>query len=92
MTILHSALLENPAHCYEVSNKRVNKRKLEVLLSQISNLYTPNLYEILAAMLEMSPSKRVTFDALQEEVSGYFGNQSVLLKSSVNESNSNHPQ
>lgn len=28
MTILHSALLESPNFCYEVSNKRLNRKKL----------------------------------------------------------------
>jgi hypothetical protein len=32
MTLLHSALLKTPAHCYEISMKSFNAKKLNVLL------------------------------------------------------------
>lgn len=37
----------------------------------------------------MNPNQRITFDGLQDYINNYFGNQSVLLKSSANESKSN---
>jgi hypothetical protein len=88
MTILHSALLENPNICYEISNKRLSKRKLEMLQEQTANMFSSTFNEMLANMLEINPHKRISFDELQKYLSSFFSEQSMMLRSSINEGKS----
>ena len=68
MTLLHSALLESPAMCYEPSLKRLSKKKLEHFKGKLSKRYSNALIQLIYGLLDWDPSSRLSFHQIQTTI------------------------
>jgi hypothetical protein len=68
MTLLHSALLESPAMCYEISSKRLSKKKLEHFKSKLSKIYSSPIVQLIFGLLEWDPMSRFAFHQIQSAI------------------------
>ena len=92
MSLLHSALLTSPSSCYEISSKRFNRKKLNIYLQTLNDLYSPTLCTLISDMLTFEPSQRCTIEEVQHTVNEYFINNSSCMASSKLTHQSRAPQ
>lgn len=68
MTVLHCALLEGLGTCYELSSKRLNKKKLDYFKSKLTNRYSTALTQLILSLLDWDPVTRLGFNQVQTAI------------------------
>lgn len=75
MTLLQAALLEESVDCYDLGQRLFLEPNLASLLETVAENYSPQLMEVLNAMLAIDPLQRPAYHEIQQILDEYWGQQ-----------------